>query len=70
MRSYHKKSETVYQGRKIMLAKKLINQKKYKEFTLKKIGLLPNLEKDLASCETKKASSPGHMGRIFSSEPF
>jgi hypothetical protein len=36
----------------------------------KKIGLLPNLKKGLASCETKNGSSPGHMGRTFSSEPF
>jgi hypothetical protein len=36
----------------------------------KKIGLLPNLKKGLASCETKKGSSPGHTGKTFSSEPF
>jgi hypothetical protein len=40
------------------------------EITLKKIGLLPNLKKGLASCETKKESSLGHTGRTFSSEPF
>jgi hypothetical protein len=38
--------------------------------TLKKIGLLSNLKKGLASCDTKNGSSPGHTGRIFSSEPF
>jgi hypothetical protein len=40
------------------------------ELYSKKIGFLPNLKKVLASCETKKGSSPGYTGRTFSSESF